>query len=98
MIKVCQVCGAQFAAKRSDARFCSATCRTRNFRGSYVPPLHTPTIAVVMDAEEVQAIVASAHHSASDLSRASQHTDPPLSRTLGRVAADFEESLRREGL
>lgn len=98
MIKNCEVCGVQFIAKRSTARFCSNTCRQRNFKGSYVPDLGIPSVSIIMDTEEIQEIITNAHASASDLSRASQCTKPPLSHTLGRVAADFEESLRREGL
>ena len=98
MIKTCEICGAQFTAKRSDARFCSGACRIRNHRGAFAPPMCTPKVSIIMDMEEVRTIVTNAHGCASDLSRASKHTDPPLSHTLGRVAADFEESLRREGL
>lgn len=98
MIKECEVCGQQFFATRSDARFCSGACRVRHHRGAFAPDLKPPKISIIMDLQEVQTIITNAHGCASDLSRASKHTEPPLSHTLGRVAADFEESLRREGL
>lgn len=97
-IKTCELCGCQFVAKNKRARFCSSSCRAKNYRGAFVPPIEPPKITIIMDIEEVHQIVSNAHASASDLSRASKHTEPPLSNTLGRVAADFEESLRREGL
>lgn len=37
-VATCQVCGAEFTAVRSDARFCGATCRQRHHRGH--PPCH----------------------------------------------------------
>lgn len=98
MIKTCEICGAQFNAKRSDAKCCSGACRIRKHRGVFAPPLEPPKIAIIMSTSEVQKIITNAHMNASDLSRASQQTKPPLSHALGRVAADFEESLRREGL
>jgi len=33
MLKTCTQCGKYFTAKRSDARFCSDTCRKRASRG-----------------------------------------------------------------
>lgn len=30
--KTCEICGKEFVAQRSDARFCTATCRKRNSR------------------------------------------------------------------
>lgn len=100
MIKTCEICGRQYIAKRSTSRFCSTTCRTRNHKGlgAYVGQITPPTGMVILSHSEVEKIISNAHLSASDLSRASKQTKPPLCDSLNRIAVDFEESLRREGL
>lgn len=100
MIKTCELCGAQYIAKRSTSRFCSTTCRTRNYKGmgAFAGQLTPPRQMIILDNEDVEAIISNAHDSASDLSRASSMTRPPLSESLHRVALDLEQSLRRENL
>lgn len=38
-MRACDACGREFEAKRSNHRFCSATCRTRGKRGATVVAL-----------------------------------------------------------
>lgn len=99
MIKKCEVCGREFAAKRSTARFCSVTCRSRNARGyEYRGELLPPAPGAYMSDAEVFDTVQRAHAVASDLSRSSLMTPAPLCMGLGRVAKALEDALRKEGL
>ena len=99
MIKRCEVCGKEFRANRNTARFCSATCRSRNARG-YVchGELQPPAANVSMSNEEVLETIQRAHIAASDLSRASMLTPSPLCLKLGRVSKKIENALRSESL
>ena len=103
MIKNCEICGREFVAKRSTARFCSNRCRQRNARmrgegyvfvGEVLPPDTTAT----MTDDEVSGIIQQAHITASDLSRASLYTPSPLCLKLKNVARKLEGALRGEGL
>ena len=102
MIKKCEICGREFAAKRSDARYCSGTCRQRKIRMSrgvpFVGQVEAPSITARMTDDEVAAIIQQAHCTASDLSRASMHTQAPLCLSLKNVAKKLESALRGEGL
>lgn len=98
MIKRCEICGREFAAKRSTAKYCSEACKKRHQRGTAVRPLAPIAPTFSMPREAVLEAVRNAHQAASDLSRASMHTSSPLCRSLARVAAELEEALRREGL
>ena len=99
MIKKCEVCGREFMAKRSTARFCSSTCRSRSFRGyEYDGELQPPTAQASMSDDEVLEVVRRAHDCASDMSRASMMTPSPLCLKLRRAARKMEEALRGEGL
>ena len=99
MIKRCEICGREFAAKRSSAKYCSATCRKRKQRGyAFVGELEAPAPSAVMTADDVLAIVQQAHCVASDLSRASMMTSAPLCLSLRAAAEGIEEALRGEGL
>lgn len=43
MTRQCALCGSSFEARRSDARFCSAHCRQRNYQiGAKQPPTSAP--------------------------------------------------------
>lgn len=99
MIKRCEVCGKEFKAQRSTARFCSATCRKRNARGSaYHGELSQPAANASMSNEEVLETIQRAHIAASDLSRASMLTPSPLCLKLGRISRKIENALRSESL
>ncbi len=99
MIRKCEVCGREFLARRSTARFCSATCRSRSNRGyAYEGELLPPTPSAAMSEEEVAGAVQAAHIAAEDLSRAALMTPAPLCGRLGRAAKAMEDALRREGL
>lgn len=99
MIKKCEVCGREFRASRSTARFCSSTCRSRNARGvSYHGELQPPAANAAMSNDEVLEAIQRAHIAASDLSRASMLTPSPLCLKLGRISRKIENALRGEGL
>lgn len=99
MIKSCEICGREFVAKRSTAKYCSPACRKRKERGyAYVGEIQPPVPSASMPKEEVAAVIQGAHNIASDLSRASMLTPAPLCLSLKRVARRIEEALRGEGL
>lgn len=99
LIKRCEICGREFAAKRNTARFCSATCRKRNARGyAYDGKLLPPEPSCAMTESEVLDVVRCAHDAANDLSRASLMTSYPLCESLGNAAKGIEDVLRGEGL
>lgn len=101
MIKVCQMCGQEFVARRSTAKWCSDLCKMRWHRGSVALPgafVRPTPPAICLTGDEVAQIVCAAHTAAQDLSRASMLTRPPLSAKLGAVSAKIEAALRGEGL
>lgn len=99
MIKKCEICGQEFKAQRSTARYCSATCRSRAARGyAYAGELQSPSPSVSMTDDEVLEVVQRAHTASSDLSRASMLTSSPLCLRLRRAAKKIEDALRGEGL
>ena len=99
MIKRCEVCGREFSAQRSTARYCSDTCRSRAFRGyAFDGELRPPAPSAQMSDDEVLEVVQRAHACASDLSRASLLSTAPLCLKLRRAAKKIEEALRGEGL
>lgn len=99
MIKRCEICGREFAAKRSTAKYCSAKCRKRKERGyAYLGELEAPAPSAVMTDDDVLALLQQTHCIASDLSRASLMTAAPLCLSLRTVAGKIEEALRGEGL
>lgn len=99
MIKRCEICGREFQAKRSTARYCSSTCRKRKERGyEFVGEILPPNPSIAMTADEVSDVVQRAHVAASDMSRASMMTAAPLCNRLGRAAKKIEDALRDEGL
>ena len=99
VIKRCEVCGREFQAKRSTARFCSDTCRSRNARGyEFHGELQPPAPSACMSEDEVFEVVQRAHVAASDMSRASLMTSAPLCAKLKKAAKKMEDALRGEGL
>ena len=99
MIKRCEICGREFKAQRSTARYCSATCRSRAARGyAYTGELQAPAPSASMTDDEVLELVQRAHAVASDLSRASMLTTSPLCLRLRRAAKRIEDALRGEEL
>lgn len=99
MIKRCEICGCEFAAKRKTARFCSNTCRSRASRGYiYEGELEPPVPSARMNVDEVNGVVQRAHMTAADMSRASMFTAAPLCLKLRRAAKRIEDALRGEGL
>lgn len=99
MIKQCEICGREYAAKRSTSRFCSATCRSRAARGyAYTGELQPPEPSACMTDDEVLEVLQRAHVVASDLSRAAMLTPSPLCLKLRKIAKRIEDALRGEGL
>lgn len=99
MIKHCEICGREYVAKRSTAKYCSNKCRLMAQRGvAYVGELQAPDVRVSMSRDEIIALVARAHDTASDLSRASMLTPAPLCRSLKAVSQKLQDALRAEGL
>lgn len=99
MIKNCEVCGAEFQAQRSTAKYCSNRCRIMAKRGiEYHGELKPASACISMTDDEVSEVVQRAHVAASDLSRASMLTPSPLCMKLSRAAKKMETALRGEGL
>ena len=93
MRKVCEICGREFEATRSTARFCSGKCRTASYR------LDKAGIPIVLKREEVErAAIRSAHDAASDLSRASQLAPAPRCIVYREIAETIEDRLGGLGL
>jgi len=108
MIATCQVCGREFTARRSTAKYCSDACklkahrlRTAGVDLRYCGPAEEPSDEIPLislRSDEVYEVIVRAHMSAEDMSRASLATHAPLCHKLGRCAKAFETALRREGL
>lgn len=101
MIKACAICGAEFVAQRSTAKYCSERCRQRAFRNGGVPftgELAPVPVRVGMSESDVREVVVRAHDVASDLSRASMLTPAPLCLSLKHVGVKLADALRDEGL
>ncbi|MDD7369527.1 MAG: hypothetical protein SOW20_04520 [Berryella intestinalis] len=99
MIKSCEICGREFVAQRSTAKYCSNKCRLMAQRGAvYAGELEAPDVRAGMTEDEVLAVVDRAHDTASDLSRASMLTPSPLCRSLKNVSQKLSDALRAEGL
>lgn len=99
MIRRCVICGAEFQAKRTTAKYCSNRCRHMAQRGqAFTGELRAPDVRLSMTDDEVLAVVGQAHSVASDLSRAAMMTPSPLCLKLQRVSKRLEDALEREGL
>lgn len=99
MIRRCVICGAEFQAKRSTAKYCSNRCRHMAQRGQeFTGELQPPDVRISMTEDEVLAVVGQAHSVAADLSRAAMMTPSPLCLKLRRVSKRLEDSLESEGL
>lgn len=99
MIKRCEICGREFRAQRSTARYCSDTCRKRKERGyAYAGGLEAPAPSAHMSVDEVNEVVQRAHAAAADMSRASMLAAAPLCLKLRKAAKRIEDALRGEGL
>lgn len=99
MIKNCEICGREYVAQRSTAKYCSNRCRLMAQRGvAFTGEIEAPDVRVSMTQEEVLALVGRAHDTASDLSRASMLTPAPLCRSLKAISQKLSDALRAEGL
>ena len=99
MIKRCEICGREFKAQRSTAKYCSDACRKRKERGyAFDGELETPAPSASISMDEVNDVVQRAHMAAADMSRASMLTAAPLCLKLRRAAKRIEDALRGEGL
>ena len=99
VIKRCEICGKEYVAQRSTAKYCSNKCRLMAQRGTaYHGEIEAPDVHVSMTEDEVIAVVGRAHDTASDLSRASMLTPAPLCRSLKTVSQKLSDALKAEGL
>lgn len=103
MVRRCEICGKEFVAQRSTARYCSARCRKRKERAkedyAFVGIIKAPVPSEInLTEDEVLAIIQRAHNAAEDLSRAASRTSSPLCLSLARIARKIDAALRREGL
>lgn len=99
MIKRCEICGREYAAQRSTAKYCSDRCRQMACRGTaFTGEIKPPDAHVSMTQDEIVAVVGRAHETASDLSRASMLTPAPLCRSLKTVSQKLSDALKAEGL
>ena len=99
MIKNCEICGREYVAKRSTAKYCSDRCRQMACRGSaFTGEVRQPDVHLGLSQDEVLEVVTRAHDTASDLSRASMLTPAPLCRSLRNVSKKLSDALEAEGL
>lgn len=98
MIATCVICGAEFVAKRSTAKYCSCRCKHIAHRGTGTANTAPPILHAAMTDAEVWQIVCRAHDLAADLSRASMLTHVPTCRSLAAVSRKLSDALEREGL
>ena len=99
MIKNCVICGREYRAQRSTAKYCSNRCRLMAQRGyAYTGDELPPDVAASMTDDEVLGVVSRAHEAASDMSRASMLTPAPLCLALKRASRTMEDAVRSEGL
>ena len=99
MIKSCEICGHDFVARRSTAKYCSNRCRLMAQRGvAYTGDLKAPDVRPRLSHDEIMAIITQAHMAASDLSRASSLVPAPLSGALAEAARKIEDAMKAEGL
>jgi hypothetical protein len=99
LIKKCEICGREYVAQRSTAKYCSAKCKQQAYRGTaFTGTIEPPDVRVSMSQDEVIELVGRAHDTASDLSRASMLTPAPLCRSLKTVSQKLSDALRAEGL
>lgn len=98
MIAICVICGREFVAKRSTAKYCSCRCKHIAHRGTGTASTAPPIVRAAMTDGEVWELVCRAHELAADLSRASMLTHAPVCRSLARVSRRLADSLGREGL
>jgi len=93
MRKVCEICGSEFEATRSTARFCSGKCRMASHR------LEKAGIPPIVSREQVEReAVRQAHDTAADLSRASRLAPAPRCRVYRDLAQHIEDELEGIGL
>lgn len=99
MIKNCEICGAEYMARRSTAKYCSNRCKQVAKRGStFHGEIEPSTARISLTDDEALSVVSRAHDTASDLSRASMLTPAPLCRSLKTVAQKLSDALKSEGL
>lgn len=99
MIKRCEICGREFVAQRTTAKYCSNRCRVMAKRGhGFEGEVLAPEPSASLSMGEVEEVVSRAHCAAADLSRASMLTPAPLCLSLKRVARKLSDALGSEGL
>ena len=87
MIATCVICGAEFVAKRSTAKYCSCRCKHIAHRGTGSASTAPPIVRAAMTDGEVWEIVCRAHELAADLSRASMRLITSQNVTAPKLGA-----------
>lgn len=98
MMKVCVICGAEFAAQRSTAKYCSNRCKMQARRLFLKPDLGAPHLRFAVTLDEAAKVVQDAHRVTDDMSRTGERAPEPLGGKLRRCAEGFADVLGREGL
>lgn len=99
----CDICGRLFVAKRSDARYCSGTCRTRAQRiregkSWYPNPGRPPEkLSDRKDIRQISVALANIRMGASSLRQISK-LDPALDFICAEIADGIEALLEERGL
>lgn len=104
--KTCEVCGAEFEARRDSAQYCSNRCKMRKHREKkrerikYRPvfPDKPPEIPSEPAPVECIAAVQEAHRLANDFGRMSKTAPYQLRAKFARISAALFEALEGEGL
>lgn len=100
MIKQCAMCGQQFHAQRSTAKYCSTRCRVQAHRG-YAPML--PDAPPVVDAktnsavEDTALLIAEAKQLSAAFLQLSKAAPLQLRAGCERMGASIYAALEREG-
>lgn len=100
MIKKCVICGQQFHAQRSSAKYCSTRCRVQAHRG--VVPMHPDDPPVIVErtndvVEDAALLVNEAHQLSSAFIQQSNAVPLPLRAGCERIGTSLHASLEREG-
>ena len=100
MIKVCPMCGGQFHAQRSSAKFCSTKCRVQAHRGvapiapDAPPVIEQRTGSVV---EDVALLVGEARQLSGAFVQQADSVPVPLRAGCERIGRSIHAALEREG-
>ena len=100
MLKSCEICGKEFTARRSTAKYCSNACRHRAQRAFDIGKINAepPEVRLALTADEIAGVIQQAHRATDDMSRASEHAPGVIGGKLRRCSEAFADALGAEGL